>query len=62
MVTMGYSLGWDKDLTHGGFWPSGEDKDLALRELLASWGGSDKDLAHGGFWPSGEVTVLVHGG
>jgi len=62
MVTMGYSLGWDKDLAHGGFWPSGEDKDLALRGLLAPWGGSDKDLAHGGFWPSGEVTVLAHGG
>ena len=48
MVTLGYRLGWDKD--------------LALRGLLAPWGGSDMDLAHGGFWPSGEDSVLAHGG
>ena len=35
---------------------------LALRGLLAPWGGSDMDLAYGGFWPSGEDLVLAHGG
>ena len=48
MVIMGYRLGLDKD--------------LALRGLLAPWGGSDMDLAHGGFWPSGEDSVLALGG